>query len=188
MSTGRRKILTPETIKTMCDQVELGQPYEYAWVAVGASESSFYRWKAQGEKDAEEGVESIEREFWEALTQAHARGCQRLLAGLHKGASGALIEERTITVTTKDGSTKVQKIKRWAPPNDRAARFILTNRHPEHFQESRKVEHSGPSGGAIPLEIAGVFAKMDDETLDKAEDKVLEALARKQAEEAKGGG
>ncbi|RME07092.1 MAG: hypothetical protein D6803_04830 [Anaerolineae bacterium] len=74
---ARRTKLTPERTKRICDQVRKGVPYETAARLAGIDPSTFYRWKARGER-AKRG---LYREFWEALQQADAE------------AEAALIEE-----------------------------------------------------------------------------------------------
>lgn len=65
---GRRLKLTPEMIERICTFVRMGLPYEVAARAAGIGPSTFYRWKALGER-ARSG---IYREFWEALNEAEA--------------------------------------------------------------------------------------------------------------------
>ena len=67
---GRRSKLTPEVQEKICEYVRLGATYEVAARAAGIDESTFYRWKALGEK-ARSGKY---REFFKALRRAEAEG------------------------------------------------------------------------------------------------------------------
>ncbi len=72
---GRRSKLTPEVQETICRYVRQGLTYETAARAAGISESTFYRWRARGEK-AQRGKF---RQFWEAVKKAEAEAEQRLV-------------------------------------------------------------------------------------------------------------
>ena len=72
--------LTPETQTKIITAIKLGMRHEDAAAVAGIALSTFYDWKAKGEK-AKSGKM---REFSEALKRAEAEGEQMLLARIQR--------------------------------------------------------------------------------------------------------
>ncbi len=66
---GRPTKLTPDVQSRILQAIRCGLTYERACLAAGIGETTFYRWKAQGEAG-----EDPFREFWEMVTCAGAEG------------------------------------------------------------------------------------------------------------------
>ncbi len=70
---GRGKKLTKEKIKEICTHIENGNTNIRACILSNICESIFYEWKSKGEKDKEDGKETIYVEFMESQKVAQAK-------------------------------------------------------------------------------------------------------------------
>lgn len=148
---GRPSKLTPKTVKTICDNIELGVPYEYACIAAGIHYTTMRDWINKGEDElarvASNPAFSIRKEyqkyidFSNAIKEAEAAGIAYNLKCIKKAASG-------------DEDNRPQ----W-----QAGAWLLERRHPEQFAKHEKIdqktEHSG--GVSIKLEMKD-FSKKEE--------------------------
>ena len=74
MSRGRIPMLKkrPKLTKKLAALIQTGNYASTACASVGVSESAYYDWLAKGDRDNEQGVESVYVEFSEAIKSAEA--------------------------------------------------------------------------------------------------------------------
>lgn len=145
--------------------MEIGNYLEPALRQVGINKSSAYRWfemaaRAEAATTAakEAGTtyklspdERAAIEWRAAVWDAEARGQSHLLAILEQESRGGL-EVKTVTEKTlPDGSVERTERIEYTRPNVAAITWRLERRHPELWGR-RRIELSGPDGGAIPVE------------------------------------
>ena len=138
---GAPSKLTPQSSKTICDNVTLGMPYEFACVAAGVAYSTMRNWivKAEAElarvesnslcsvrKDTKQYVE-----FLEAIKEAEAKGIRNNLAMITKAAKG-------------DDNNRPQ----W-----QAGAWILERRHPEQFAKHEKIDQKTAHSGGVSIKL-----------------------------------
>jgi hypothetical protein len=147
---GRNTNLTPAVAEKIVTAVRSGAPLEVAAQAVGIPPGTFWEWMARGEsRDPDRGNSPVYADFAEKVRRAEA-------------------EVHILTI----GTIRNAAINRgsWE-----AARAWLRMRWPKHYAE--RTEVSGPEGGAVPLEIAGILEGMTDDDLDRLADRLSAALA-----------
>jgi hypothetical protein len=144
--------LTPEIADGIVLAVKTGAPLAVAAQAMGISPATFFDWMAAGEGRPSK-VRGGPRysEFSDRVRRAEAE--------VH------LLTIGTVRTAVVGGNWK-------------AAQAWMRMRWANHYAE--RTEVSGPDGGAIPLEIAGILGGMTDDDLT--------ALRRRLAAEAGGGG
>jgi len=108
---GRPTKLTKPVIRRICEGIRLGMTQDMAAARAGVARATFYRWKAEGEKQKA----GAKRDFRDALTRAEADGQAALLATVQEAAAG------------RQGD--------W-----RAASWILERRHREGFGKTLEVK------------------------------------------------
>lgn len=150
---GRRTRLTKAVADQIVLAVRTGAPLEVAAQSQGIPPATFWEWMARGESRDKDRPESpVYADFAERVRKAEAE--------IHLLTIGTI---RSAAVNR--GS--------W-----QAAQAWLRMRWSRHYAE--RTEVSGPGGGAIPLEIAGVLEGMTDDDLDR--------LARRLRSAGAGGG
>ena len=82
---GRHPILTPELHAAIIYDISKAIPYEYAAGANGIAESTLYKWKARGEKEQEEGLDTIYTRFVEDIKKAERNRICKHLEKIDKG-------------------------------------------------------------------------------------------------------
>ena len=75
--------LTDDLIEKICGIIAEGNYFKTATLAVGISETTFYRWKERGER-AKSG---IYRKFWESVKRAEAEAEQKYLGVIKDAAN-----------------------------------------------------------------------------------------------------
>ena len=136
---GRGTRLTSEVAEKIVTAVRSGAPLEVAAQAVGVPPGTFWEWMARGEgRDPEREGSPLYADFAERVRRAEAEA--------------HVLTVGTIRQAVNRGS--------WE-----AARAWLRMRWPKHYAE--RTEVSGPDGGAIPLEIAGVLEGLSDDDLER---------------------
>lgn len=167
---GRRSylVLNPDLHDTIVENVRLGVPLREAAVASGVSEPAFHLWMSKGEKEllrvdglrsaGEKAEVDPEREhyvrFVEDVTQARADAMARKVKRLDRIAEGGIVVDRTTTTRTlRDGTEETTVRERYAQPDPRPDIFQLERQWREHYGRRERIEHSGPEGGPIPLDV-----------------------------------
>jgi len=138
---GRNTDLTPEIGEKIVTAVRSGAPLEVAAQAVGVRPSTFWEWMARGEGKDPGGRQGspLYADFAERVRRAEA-------------------EVHILTIgTIRNAAIQRQS---WE-----AARAWLRMRWPKHYAE--RTEVSGPEGGAVPLEIAGILEGLSNDDLDR---------------------
>ena len=101
---------------------------------LGIAECTFYDWSNK------------HPEFSEAIKKAREQDAiPKVENALFKSAVGYWIEEEKKLITkTKDGKEriKIEKIKKWIPPNPTSQIFWLKNRVPERWSDKQKLDIS----------------------------------------------
>ena len=146
---GRGTRLTEEIGEKIVTAVRSGAPLEVAAQAVGIPPGTFWEWLARGEgKDPDRPATPLYADFAERVRRAEAEA--------------HVLTVGTIRQAVQRGS--------WE-----AARAWLRMRWPSHYAE--RTEVSGPDGGAVPLEIAGVLEGLSDDDLDRLARRLRSSLA-----------
>ena len=145
---GRNTKLTKAIADAVVTAVKSGAPLEVAAQAVGVPPSTFWEWMARGEGRSDRPSSPVYADFAERIRRAEAE--------IHILTIGTI---RTAAV--QRGS--------WE-----AARAWLRMRWPKHYAE--RTEVSGPEGGAIPVEIAGILEGMTDADLERLAAQLRAAL------------
>jgi len=133
--------LTPATCKTICDNVTLGMPYEFACTAAGVSYDSMRKWVLRAEaelmrvsKNPQCSVTKLETpyvQFLNALKESEAKGIRNNLAMITKAAKG-------------DDNNRPQ----W-----QAGAWILERRHPEQFAKHEKIDQKTEHSGGVSIQL-----------------------------------
>ena len=72
------------------------------------------------------------------------------------GGKDEEIATKGVTIKGKDGNGQAQavkKIRKQALPDVGALKFLLTNRAPDRWRESKSIDHGGQGGGPIEIRI-----------------------------------
>lgn len=83
---GRKTKCTPELIQRVAEGIRLGNYANVVAAACSIGDSTYYQWLAQGNKDIENGKESIYAEFAEAIKKASSEAEMRNIALIDKAA------------------------------------------------------------------------------------------------------
>lgn len=138
--TGRKTKLTPEVQEKIVKAIEDGNFDFIAAEAAGISKRTFFRWLARGEAESERLGKSGARprkserpfwHFWHAIKKAHATA----------------------------ESIRVRIINNASEKNWQAAAWWLERKHSDRWSRKEKRELSGPDGGPIRTEDAGLTDK-----------------------------
>lgn len=118
--------LTPSTCKTICDNITIGMPYEFACTAAGISYNTMRNWIIRAEEElkrvADNPRASVRKseepyiEFFNAIKESEAKGIRNNLALITKAAKG-------------DDDNRPQ----W-----QASAWILERRHPDQFAKKER--------------------------------------------------
>lgn len=120
----------------ICKYIKYGYTYDGACTAAGINISTFYAWKAKGEK-AKSGKFL---EFSEAIQAANISARSLLEAAAHKCALGGYKITETKTETDAKGNTKITVTEKIAAPDGRIALAILERRFPDDWAKKDKVD------------------------------------------------
>jgi hypothetical protein len=182
--TGRPSRLLEEAVRErLLAAVAAGMTHHAAAVYAGIHEATFYRWMARGRaaQDAHEAGELDDaeepfREFCEAVTRAHAHGQHANVMRIDRVAEGGhVVRRRTRRYRDPATGQLLEEIEEdVAPPDWRAAAWVLERRHPDGFARPSQLQVSGPGGG--PVEVAQTPG------LAALAERVAESLAEYRAE------
>ncbi len=126
----------PERFDRVCDWVRKGASYRDACAAEGVKEATWYSILERGRR---EDAEPLYVEFLEKLKRAKARGLVKNIAIIDEAAGEEVVGE--------DG-TVTYKVKDW-----KAAAHLAALRNPEEYSLRYKIEHSGPQGEPIGVQV-----------------------------------
>lgn len=125
---GCRGKLNKELISAIAKAVEEDMPNVEACALFRIHESTFYYWKQKGEQDLLAGINSLEREFLEAIKEAEGRAIKRGLANIKRASmdgkqwqAGAWILERCYRKRFAQNADQFEKLEKQI--NDLAARL-----------------------------------------------------------------
>ncbi len=132
-------LLKDETLLArICAVVRMGATYKDACGSVGISQQTLYHWLELAKK---ENADAIYKEFLEKLERARTEGMSALVGMVHKAARGEPVYDKEGTlVGYVNGDWK-------------AASHLLALRDPEAYSLRYKIEHSGPQGEPIGVQI-----------------------------------
>ncbi|MDB5910356.1 MAG: putative phage protein [Massilia sp.] len=163
--TGRPlKLLSDAVEEAILDAIRYGATIEAACAAAGIATSTYRSWMARG-REAQETLEETDElpdserpflSFLAAAMRAHAQGEVANVRRIDRVADGGyVIKTRTRRMRDPATGDLVEETETdIAPPDWRAAAWILERRHRETFgKEAAALEISGPDGG--PVEMAG---------------------------------
>ena len=136
---GRPSKYTPALGRKLCKMIRDGLDQKTACKAAGVSETAFYRWLSQGEKDQENGEESDFRDFRESVEKARAEGEANQAAVVIKAAKGGIRQKTKRVVSKKlivEGVVVEERIEETVTVASsgadwKAASWWLTRIHPE---------------------------------------------------------
>ncbi len=136
---GRPSKLTPDVQEGICNAIRDGLTYEQAAIFNGIGESTFYAWKAKGDKQ-KSGVYS---DFVEAIKKANIVARAIHLQRIHKASQGGeQFEETSVTEKTERDPATGQEVvvaretrttKKRTLPQWQASAWILERRFPSEF-------------------------------------------------------
>ncbi len=144
--------------KRLLDAVSQGVPLNHAATYAGIAQRTLYRTLARGE-DADTRAENGEglspddelcRDLWQRVARARAAVAVRNVAFVQRAASGGQLIERT-TRTLRDGSRETTE--KYAPPDARAAMWLLKTSFKEFAGPPDQLELTGAGGG--PVQVQG---------------------------------
>lgn len=182
---GRPTHLDADKERKFLDAVRAGVPITDAAAVAGVSARTVFRWMERGRAEQErlDGLEAenpgepgsvasreSERDFchfWHRYTRARSEATAKLVLLIQRGAQGgAVVEERTRTYRDRaTGEQVTQTDRRLAPPDWRAASWLLARMDPTRFGaqvEHARVEVTGPDGGPVQVEDAAALARLSD--------------------------
>lgn len=113
-----------------------GQPYIVAADVAGIGRSTFHRYMAQGELDAEANRDTPFREFRDAVQKAESEAQVVLVSRIQAAATAG---------------------------NWQAAAWMLERRHPDEWGRRDRVDHAGVPGAPIELKSHDVSKLSTDE-------------------------
>lgn len=167
---GRRpKLLDDDVREHVLDAIARGATYQAAALAAGISRRTFYRWAERGQEALQQWEETGEIDpddepylaFAQDLARAHAQGQVANVVRIDRAAEGGyVVKSRTKRYRDPaNGQLIEEREDDIAPPDWRAAAWILERRHPEAFgKAAEQIELSGPDGGPIPMGVPGGLA------------------------------
>lgn len=170
-SRGRGWKLTEERKRRIVDGVRAGNYFAVAAQWAGIGESTFYKYKAEGEKlrarAYDEGVltpDNVDEANALAMLEAEElglRGSKNPLGEVLRSAGWepheVLLVELVDELERAESEAELRLVTQWNKAADqdwRAAMTLLARRHPERWADQSKVksEVSGPDGG--PIEVS----------------------------------
>lgn len=98
-------------------------------------------------------------EFDEAVREGRKQADIKVANALFAAATGAKIEAVKIFYDSKLGETVEHKYIEHHTPNVQSAIFWLTNRDPENWKQTSRLEQSGPDGGPIETSMKYEFSQ-----------------------------
>jgi transposase-like protein len=117
---------------------------------LGISEATLYNWKLK------------HVEFLEAIKEGKPIIDSKVEDALLRRVLGYEYEETKI-IATKDGkAVRVEKIRKFVPPDVTAQIFWLKNRQPEKWRDASQHEHSGFIATSVKIIVDG--EALDDDT------------------------
>jgi hypothetical protein len=195
---GRAPAITPEMRDALCELLQLGVSIGDACGAAGLSESTYYRYRAEGEEVAERlrVAEEAGRakpkltardtrylEFWQATTRARARKNVAYARMIREAGEGgvAYTEIRRELEAVRDPETgevehrlvKETQTRTVLRPDWRAAAWMLERTDPAHFGRRDALELSGDA--LTPEQAVNVGeAAVEDPVVGDAIDRMLD--------------
>lgn len=155
---GRPPKLTKELTVRICAAIREGNFQATAARLCGVPQSTYSSWKARGDEaraevDAGRPITPREKpflEFLEAIEEARAIAEARKVEALSRIAEGREVKREVLL--EEDGDRKLLAVE-YHRPDPRALEFFLKASFRDTWGKPEKVEHSGPGGGAIPVEV-----------------------------------
>lgn len=153
---GRPTRCNAKLIETICQRIVEGEYQESAALAVGISRATFFQWKAKGEEartrlaagGSVPNNQLIYVDFLDAVEEARAKAEARVIAALQRSALGGEVSK--LTEWTDDQGNLHREVT-FTRPNVAAQTWWLERSFPDRY--GRRIEVSGPEGGAIPVEV-----------------------------------
>lgn len=161
---GQKGKLTPEVVERICRAIRAGAHYETACGHAGIDESTFYRWRRDGQRpDAPAQL----RQFCEAVKKAE-HDAEVFLAGVVQAASRPTVLHSPYCEMYRQqhgsrGCELLDSITREpidvgckaVPGSWQAAMTLLERRHPERWRRRTTHEHvGGQADGDQPVRIS----------------------------------
>jgi len=137
-ATGRVPKLTPEIQDAICKAIIGGLTYEQAAQFNGITATTFYNWKAKGEK----ATKGIYVEFLESIKKANVQARALHLQRIQKASQGGNeFEETSETIKTERNDKGVEVVvaretrvtKKKTLPQWQASAWILERRFPSEY-------------------------------------------------------
>ena len=128
--TGRPTKLTPAVQERIVQAISAGNYQDVAARYAGINPATYYRWMADAEAD--DAPDAL-REFRDAVESARAGAEVRAIALINRAA--------------QDGT--------W-----QAAAWYLERSHPHRWGRFQRTEVSGPQGGPVEIDVAGLERKI----------------------------
>lgn len=125
---GRPTKLTPELQEALCTFIRQPMAATHAAARVGISETTYFRWMAEGADD--DGPQEL-RDFREAVTRAKADAFEKLLAPIMRAGSGYM----TTKLSASGKAVEVEEFD-W-----RAAAWLLERMAPDEFGNRQRIDH-----------------------------------------------
>lgn len=151
---GRPARLYPELVEKLCALIAQGANIEDASAAVGISRGSYHAWRGRGQEARAlvangqplPDTEAPYLDFLNKIEEANGIGSVSITQKLRELATGQAVR-KVVLQETDDGD--VVRIIEYVAPSARALTFFLERR----YGWSQKIEHGGPEGGPIPVEV-----------------------------------
>ncbi len=170
---GRPHELTPAVSLTIIQAIELGASWQTAAELAGKTRETLRQWRNRGERDLMAGEVTVFSTFFAEVTRARARAKMLYVRGVASAATGAVIEERT--VTKADGSV-VRTVRRSAPDTRAALQMLRTLEGQGYSPTPQQVELSGPGGGPIPIAAVEAIAQLSVAQMDDLDDELQQII------------
>lgn len=158
-----------EVRRRFLDAVRVGTPVRHAASYAGVNEETAYRTLQQGRAaaEAEEGGQTLTDPddvllagLWRDTQRARSAGAVQGVGLVAKAAQGGYVIRRR---TYRDAATgKVVTEEDLAPPDWKAASWLLTHTVPEFAQGATQVEVTGAGGGPVQVhgDVEGLAARV----------------------------
>ena len=179
----------------MLEAVSAGVPLTQACIHAGISESAHFRAMEAGEaaqEDLDDGIPIDDRadsyrEYRERVLRARARVAVVNVALVAKAARGGAVVKETVRRYERenaDGETVPveEREKEYAPPQWKAAQFLLQTSFSQDFRVTSRQEHTGADGGPMAVE----HSSPGEDALTATADRIAEVF-RAQSEQLPGG-
>ena len=161
---GRPSGLTPEVEDALLAAITGGVPLTHAARYAGIGQSTFHRWMDRGETEAArladddtaqlDPDETPYRQLYDRVARARSQVAVRNVALLQKSAQGGFkTKERTRRYRDPGTGQLVTETETdFAPPDWRAAAWLLERSFAGDFTKTPRLELTGADGGPIPVE------------------------------------